>query len=282
MTPSVARVEKLPVFGGKITMEEQFDLLWKKLKDELEKQTTAITESVHTSLSLAFDEKLKPIIQENTEMKIEIDKLKSTVKRLEIDSRKNNIILFGIKEEENENIELMDIVLETLNGINKNSIKSNDWDRWEISEVQRIGKKEDSRIRPIKLVLTLGWRKMELLKNRKNFPKNISVTEDFSKETLEKRKALVPKMIEARESGKYAIIKNDKLIVKEKREKKENNDKRKRVPSSPPKTPPSNFSTTTGENRVPHSQPNKVPKTNNYKIITKEGSSLEQTQSKNN
>lgn len=263
-------------------MEQQFDLLWNKLKVELEKQTDAITKSVHTSLSLTFDEKLKPIIQENAEMKIEIDKLKSTVKRLEIDARKNNIILFGIKEEENENIGLMDIVLETLNNINKNSIKSNDWDKWEISQVQRIGKKNDTKTRPVKVVLTLGWRKMELLKNRKKFPENITVSEDFPKETLEIRKALIPKMIEAREAGKYAIIKNNKLIVKEKQEKGENKDKRKRVPSSPPKTPPSNFSRMSEEGKVSHSQPNKVPKTNKYNITTKEGSLLEQTLSKNN
>lgn len=54
-------------------------------------------------------------------------------------------------------------------------------------------------------------------------------------------------MKEARLAGKYAVIKNGSLIVKEFKA----NENRKRVPSSPPATPPDGFSGINKTNKQP-------------------------------
>lgn len=64
-------------------------------------------------------------------------------------------------------------------------------------------------------------------------PGNIYVKEDFSKEVLEKRKELIPQLMEARNNGRVAFIKYDKLVIKENTEMI--GDKRKRNQSTSPK-----------------------------------------------
>ncbi|VVC88797.1 unnamed protein product [Leptidea sinapis] len=94
-----------------------------------------------------------------------------------IDCRKNNIIIHGIEESENNSGELMELVLKTPNNINKN-INSAEWDKYEISNIERLGKEiqNEKKHRPVKVTLTLGWRKLELLKNKKAIPKTIKIT----------------------------------------------------------------------------------------------------------
>ena len=46
-------------------------------------------------------------------------------------------------------------------------------------------------------------------------PDGIYVNEDLAKENLEKRKELVPKMIQAKKAGKIAFFVLDKLVVKD-------------------------------------------------------------------
>lgn len=231
------------------------------MNENMAKQSEAITTKVSENLSKIIEDQLKPIKQVNLENKMEIEKLKLKVRNLEIDTRKNNVIMHGVEEKENNNTELMDIVLEILNNTNK-LINSSDWDKWEISQIQRIGKKDSSKTRPVKMTLTLGWRKLELLKHKKKFPKNLKITEDFTKEVLEARRTLMPKMIEAREAGKFAIIRNDKLIIREKVDKPINKEKRKRVPSSSPSTPQSNSSRPQTPQKEKYAQPTKLTKTN--------------------
>lgn len=75
---------------------------------------------------------------------------------------------------------------------------------------------------------------------------------------MEANKALIPRMKEARLAGKYAIIKNGLLIIKDFKGK----EKRKRAPSSPPSTPPEGFSRV---NETPtEKQPTKVSKINPF------------------
>ncbi|GBP27338.1 hypothetical protein EVAR_18811_1 [Eumeta japonica] len=72
------------------------------------------------------------------------------------------------------------------------------------------------------------------MKNKKKL-KEIYITEDYSKETLEKRKALKPQLIEERKKGNFAYIKYDQLIVKK---NTNNKDKRKREISTSPQNDP--------------------------------------------
>lgn len=66
------------------------------------------------------------------------------------------------------------------------------------------------------------------MKNKKSL-KEIYILEDYSKEVLDKRRALQPQLLEERKKGNTAFLQYDKLIVKE-----SNADKRKRKPSTSP------------------------------------------------
>ncbi|KAL4712349.1 hypothetical protein ACJJTC_001510 [Scirpophaga incertulas] len=81
--------------------------------------------------------------------------------------------------------------------------------------VRRLGKKVDGQIRPVLISLTLNWRKLEILKNKKSFPENIYVTEDFPKDVLTKRKDLKKIAEEEKAKGNVAYIHYDKIIIKE-------------------------------------------------------------------
>lgn len=208
-------------------MEEQIKILFEEMKQELQKQVTIMTENVTKTISATMDEKLKPLVEENKALKQEITTLKNKVQILEKQSRRNNIILHGIAETEKNITELMELVVENLN---KNKAKLENFDKWEISRVQRLGNKNDKNMRPILISLTLAWRKIELLTNNKMFPENVYITEDFPKDVLVRRNELKAKLKEEINKGKIAYIRYDKLIVKNKI-----SEKRKRAPSTSPK-----------------------------------------------
>lgn len=157
-----------------------------------------------------------------------MENLKKEINYMQKDIRKNNLILHGIEENENNDIDLLQLVLDNLNSIcSKSSIE--EWDKWEISKVQRLGKRAEGKIRPVLITLTLNWRKIQILKNKKHLPERISVMEDFPKEILTKRKELKIKLQEEIKKGNQAYIRYDQLIIKGKL-----NEKRKRQESNSP------------------------------------------------
>ncbi|XP_059061694.1 uncharacterized protein LOC131854592 [Achroia grisella] len=199
-----------------------------QLREELHKQTTEISKTI--------DEKIQPLIIENKELKQEVQSLKVKILEMEKQTRKNNIILHGVTEKEENYTELQELVVETLNKLSVETALQ-EWDKWELSRVQRLGKKKESKIRPILITLTLTWRRTEILKNKSKFPKNIYVTEDFPKDILLKRKELKIKMKEEIAKGKKAYISYDKLVVNETQK-----DKRKRSESCSPNAPSTSIS----------------------------------------
>lgn len=245
-------------------MDAQMQLLWASIREEMEKQNREQTQTLTETINKTLEEHLSPIRMENEALRSEIKTLQSKVQYLQFEARKNNVIMHGVEEKEANNAELMSMVLELLNKTNDASNDANVWDKWEISNTYRIGKKSKNNKRPIKISFTLTWRRNEIMRNGKKLPKGVYIMEDLTKEELEKRKALLPQMKEARESGKYATIKNGKLIIKEKSEA----EKRKRAPSSPLSTPPSNFSKASETTRV--IQPAKITKTNTSKTTQRQ------------
>lgn len=168
-------------------------------------------------------------------------------------SRKNK----KIDEQEDSNSNLIDVVLKTLNVMTK-AVNIEDFDKWEISEAYRLGIKDNKKKRPIVIKLTLAWRRLAILQNNKHFPQNIYATEDFPKDVLQVRKELKDKQQEEIKKGNLAIIRYDKLIIKENKQGK-SHDKRKR---SPTKTPEN---THINKERVSQIGPNKIIKTNRLK-----------------
>lgn len=212
-------------------MEEQFQLLFDNMKIEMQKQTAELTESLTKNLMDRMDEKLTPIIEENEQLKQKVSDLVKEMEYLKREKKSNNIIIFGLEEGENSTSELFKSVKVTLKeDLNINIEQS------EINRLYRLGKNiVQNKSRPVLCSFINAWRKDEIMKNRKSF-KNIYVSEDYSKEVLEKRKALLPQLKEEREKGNTAFLNYDKLVVKE-----SNTEKRKREPTtspSPSKTQP--------------------------------------------
>lgn len=187
-----------------------------KMQADFKRQNEELAVKFNKSLSITIEEKLKPLIEENTKLKQEVNNLQTRVQQLERNARKNNLVLHGVAENENNESELRQNVIEILNTISQKVEGMHDWDKWEISSVRRLGKKNVEKKRPILLTLTLTWRKYELLKNKRNFPSDIYATEDFPKEILLKRKDLKQKKEQEEKKGKIAFIRYDKLIIKDK------------------------------------------------------------------
>lgn len=203
-------------------MEGQFQVLFDKLKIEMEKQTVELSNTIMEKI----EEKLKPIIEENKNLKLKVENLEKKVEYLEREKKSNNIIIHGLLEEENSTSELLEKLKKLF--LHELDISIEEYD---VNKIYRIGKpNKGEKPRPTLLGLTSGWKSSEIMKNKKKL-KEIYITKDYSKETIEKRKALQPKLIEERKKGNFAYIKYDKLVVKE---NVSANDKRKRGTSFSP------------------------------------------------
>lgn len=222
-------------------MEQQMDAFWQKLKQEMSAQTREITEAVTKKVSESINEKLTTLVEENNNLKIEIKTLQDKIELMEDHKRKNNIIFFGMTEKQYESpIESITKLLEKCMNIHINP--------QEINNAYRLGEKKDNKPRPILVTFTTNWRKNEILKNKKKLDQEIYIKEDLSKETLQKRKELLPQLQEERAKGKICYFVKDKLIIKEAKEDKR--DKRKRDCSTSP-------------NNQPTSAPKNINKANN-------------------
>lgn len=240
-------------------MEEQFQLLFDKMKIELATQSFELKETITNTIISKMDEKLEPVLAENKNLKLKIENLENEIKYLKREKKSNNIIIFGLKEDEGTTAELIKKV--------KDNFKS-DWDidmeKHEVNKIYRIrgAKKAGDEPRPVLLSFVTGWKKSEVMRNKKKF-KEVYVTEDYPKEVLEKRKELQPKLMEERSKGNIAYLQYDKLIVKD----NTNKEKRKRELSTSPQN-----------NSQPKKQQNltsfKANRTNAFDIMRARSNSL--------
>ncbi|XP_022823317.1 uncharacterized protein LOC111354205 [Spodoptera litura] len=208
-------------------METQFQLLFDKMKLEMQQQSVEITETITNSIMSRMDDKLMPILEENKFLKQKIETQEKEIEYLKREKRNNNIIIFGVDEKEGTAMELINSI--------KNILKRDvniDMDENAINKIYRLGKitKESNKPRPVLCSFVNEWRKNEIMRKKKDL-KEIYITEDYPREVLEKRKALQVKLLEERKKGKIAFLKYDKLVIKE---NDPINDKRKRETSSSP------------------------------------------------
>lgn len=200
-------------------MEGQFQLLFEKMKIEMEFQSEYIMKKM--------DEKLAPLVDENRNMKIKIEKLEKEIEYIKRGQRDNNIIIFGLEELETSEKDLIQSLKEHI----KQDIKIN-IEFSEVNKIHRIGHKkpEDDKPRPILCSFVNNWKKKEIIQNKKDL-KKIYITQDYPKEVLQKRKELQTELVEERKKGNIAYLRYDKLIVKQNNNQQE---KRKREPSASP------------------------------------------------
>lgn len=205
-------------------MDPQFEILLKKIKIEMEKQSATLTETITSNLVEIIDSKLEPLIEENKKLREEIQNLKE--KSIQDDNlkRKNNLLFFGIDESEQNTFEIINGITEIIKNLNV-IIQPQD-----INNIYRLGKQAPGKIRPVMVNFVNTWKRNEVLKSKKYLPDNIYLKEDFSKEILEARKLLQPTLKAEREKGNIAYLKYDRIVIKD----KNNTENRKRIASHSP------------------------------------------------
>lgn len=242
-------------------MEGQFQILFEKMKIEMQTQNAELKDSLTNSIMEKIDDKLFPIMEENKNLKNKVEKLEKEIENLKRTEKTNNIIVFGLEENEKSSYELIQKLKVTFN-LDLN-IKMEEHD---INKIYRLGnrKRESNKPRPVLCSFTNNWKKAEIIKSKKNL-KTIYISEDYSKEVLERRKELQAKLAEERQKGNIAYLKYDKLIVKENNNSQE---KRKRGLSASPSS----------ENNQPRKQQTvntmKTNRTNAFDLMRYRSSSL--------
>ena len=149
----------------------------------------------------------------------DLKEIKDKLNDLENRSRRNNLRIDGIIEEENESWSQSE---EKLQEIIKDQLQ---FERdTEIERAHRSGKTMiDGAANKRRTIMAkfLNFKdKREVLsecKPRKLWTKGIFINEDFSEDTMEKRKGLFQRAKELREEGKFAKVVYDRLIVRDRR-----------------------------------------------------------------
>ncbi|KAK9747069.1 hypothetical protein QE152_g5574 [Popillia japonica] len=147
---------------------------------------------------------------ENISTQKQIADLENKIEYLENQTRRNNIVIYGVPEDDRETWEATEI---KATDIIKNYIKV-DISGADVERAHRIGKKVDNEERPI-IVRFVNYKyKERILKCAKNLAgTRFAVTENFSARILQQRKLLKPYLMEAKKAGKRAHLKYNKLII---------------------------------------------------------------------
>lgn len=201
---------------------------------KLEKDMQEFKEEIITSVADAIkptNEKMEILEAKLKEKDEEIGSLR---RDLEFTKRKNNLILFGVKE--NEMPEALEtVVLNLVRTVTDIKLSSDD-----IDDAFRLGKKTNGKCRPVLLSLVSN-KKTRLILSMKHLFKQakIVVTQDLPKEVLEEKKRLQPMITALNREGTKAsfrmglVILNGEKLSKEEIEEqmnKFNSTKRLRSP----------------------------------------------------
>ncbi|XP_065639372.1 uncharacterized protein LOC136072192 [Hydra vulgaris] len=167
-----------------------------------------IDDKIKTSIS--YQEKINPSGSEITKVNSEFLNIKNKLREMEDRSRRNNLRVDGVKENENESWE------ETKSKVKKLFEDYLDVKNVKIERAHRTGKKDAKKPRTIVLKLLDFKDKTEILKKSFHLKgKYIFINEDFCPETTQIRRALKEKMKVERAAGKYAFISYDRLIIRD-------------------------------------------------------------------
>ncbi|KAI5651980.1 hypothetical protein NE865_00317 [Phthorimaea operculella] len=188
-------------------MDKNMEILFSRLEQRLQQQTIEITTTVTNNVMAAFNEKMKIITEENENLKIRVSELENKLNYLDKEKRRNNIILFGMEEKENSEAELVDVVKEIITDMEIHLDSS------EISKVSRIGKRSDNKLRPVVATITTTWKKNMIIRNKTKLTTGVYIKEDYSKETLEKRKLDLPKTRDDEVVQKYEELVRDEVAT---------------------------------------------------------------------
>lgn len=180
----------------------------KNFKDSVSKEITEFKDDIKITVensAAAFNAKIEGLEQQVKHKDDEICFLK---RHLELNKRKNNLVLFNVQENYETSEDLDSLVIQIFMKITSFSFCEQDF-----NEIFRIGKNNGS-CRPI-LVSFLSYRKMkEVFSKKQLFRKeNIVVTQDMPKEIIDERKRLQPMITALNISGKKASLRLDEVLL---------------------------------------------------------------------
>ena len=172
------------------TSQEIFEKKFQKVNDNLSKQKQKHKEDMN-------------------ELWKDNDQLCERLRDLEDRSRRDNLRIDGIAEVENETWEQTEEILQNLF---KEKLQL---ENISVERAHRVGNKGKNNKRTIVLKLASFKDKLKIISEaRKLKGTNISINEDYSKETLEIRKEKWKEVKELRKNGTYAILVYDKVVIK--------------------------------------------------------------------
>ena len=172
------------------TFQEIFEKKFQKVNDNLSKQKQKHKEDIN-------------------ELWKDNDQLCERLRDLEDRSRRDNLRIDGIAELENETWEQTEEILQNLL---KEKLQL---ENISVERAHRVGNKGKNDKRTIVLKLASFKDKLKIISEaRKLKGTNISINEDYSKETLEIRKEKWKEVKELRKNGTYAILVYDKVVIK--------------------------------------------------------------------
>ena len=171
------------------TSQEIFEKKFQKVNDNLSKQKQKNKEDIN-------------------ELWKDNDQLCERLRDLEDRSRRDNLRIDGIAELENETWEQTE---EILHNLFKGKLEL---ENISVERAHRVGNKGKNNKRTIVLKLASFKDKLKIISEaRKLKGTNISINEDYSKETLEIRKEKWKEVKELRKNGTYAILVYDKVVI---------------------------------------------------------------------
>ena len=172
------------------TSQEIFEKKFQKVNDNLSKQKQKHKEDINK------------LWKDN-------DQLCERLRDLEDRSRRDNLRIDGIAEVENETWEQTEEILQNL-------LKEKpQLENISVERAHRVGNKGKNNKRTIVLKLASFKDKLKIISEaRKLKGTNISINEDYSKETLQIRKEKWKEVKELRKNGTYAILVYGKVVIK--------------------------------------------------------------------
>ena len=187
--------------------------------EKLNKETVDLKISLETSQEI-FEKKFQKVNENLSKQKQkhkedinelwkDNDQLCERLRDLEDRSRRDNLRIDGIAEVENETWEQTEEILQNLF---KEKLQL---ENISLERAHRVGNKGKNNKRTIVLKLASFKDKLKIISEaRKLKGTNISINEDYSKETLEIRKEKWKEVKELRKNGTYVILVYDKVVIK--------------------------------------------------------------------
>lgn len=235
-------------------------------RNAIEKSAEKVTERVTQNINFILEDKFKILDDKYENLKQTVENQEKRLYFLEKQTRKNNIVFFGINESESSYSNLESNMIRFIN-----ERFSQELDRRDIQEIKRIGKKGE-RPRPIIVTFSTLGTKINLFKQRAVLKDTgYYITEDYPQHILEKRKELQEQAKIEKENGYHVKIKYDKLVISGKHQATGNN---KRMLSTSPERINTNGAQTNAHANAHANKKNKTRTPNNTQSPIRSSSSI--------